>query len=104
MSAEDWVIGRSDTEAMPWGTQGMATAQLLASADDRHLAVIRAEPGYRGDPHPHPHAEFTYVISGTVVTDGHVLHAGDAAAAPAGSHHDSFEVLTDAVYLSVFRL
>lgn len=88
MTAAEWCIGRADAEPMPWGDEGRATAQFLAAADGYHLAVIHADAGYRGDPHDHVYAEFTFVVSGTVVTNGHRLDAGDAAAAPAGTRRN----------------
>lgn len=103
-SLEGWTFGGGDTPAMPWGTDGDAVAQVIATADGYHLMLVRADAGYRGTPHDHAHAELTYVLEGTVVTNGHELHAGEGAAAPAGSHHESFRAVTDAVYLSVFKL
>ncbi len=36
--------------------------------------------------------------------NGTTLSAGDGYAAAAGSSHDAFEAITDATYLTIFRL
>lgn len=100
-----WQFGRRDAaEWMPWGSDGLARARVVAAADGYHLVEVEAQAGYTGTPHEHGHAEFTFVIEGTVRTNGQQLGPGDGCAAAAGSTHDSFEALTDARYLSVFKL
>jgi len=93
----------SDSDWQPWGT-GKAHARLVGTADGYYQMLIRAEAGYNGDEHEHDHAEFSYVIEGTLRTNGVELGPGDGYAAASGSMHDSFEVLTDAVYLVTFKL
>jgi len=87
----------------PWGAES-ATARMVGSADGYYQMLVRAEAGYRGDPHEHEHAEFSYVIEGTVRHNGVVLGPGDGYAAAAGSRHTSFEAMTDATYLVTFKL
>jgi quercetin dioxygenase-like cupin family protein len=77
---------------MPWGDGG-ARAKVLASADGYVVAIVEAEPGYRGTPHEHAHAELLYVLDGAVRTQGRALGPGDAYAAAAGSMHDDFEAV-----------
>lgn len=87
----------------PWGTE-LATARTLGTADGYYQMLVRAEAGYRGDPHEHEHAEFSYIIEGTVRHNGVELGPGDGYAAAAGSNHTSFEAITDATYLITFKL
>jgi quercetin dioxygenase-like cupin family protein len=104
-SLERWDIGRAgEIEWTPWGNYGNARAKVLGGADGYTVVLIEAEAGYRGTPHEHEHAEFFYLLAGTVRNQGQVLAAGDAYAAAAGSAHTDFEVTADARYLLVFRL
>lgn len=100
-----WQFGRADAaEWMPWGSDGRARARVVAAADGYHLLEVEAQAGYTGAPHDHAHAEFSYVLSGTVRTNGELLGPGDGCSAAAGSTHASFEAVTDARYLSIFKL
>ena len=65
---------------------------------------VEADAGYEGDPHEHEHAEFLYVLSGRVRTQGREMQAGDAYVAAAGSTHSDFATPDGATYLSIFRL
>jgi hypothetical protein len=105
ISLEGWAIGHdADTEWAPWGQDGNARAKVLGTADGYLVAVVEAETGYKGTPHEHAHAEFSYVVSGQIRNQGEVLSAGDGYAAAAGSTHTDFEVLEPSRYLSIFRL
>jgi quercetin dioxygenase-like cupin family protein len=89
----------------PWGSDGRARAKVLGSADGYFISLIEAEAGYRGDPHAHDHAEFFYLIEGTLRNQGCQLSAGAGYAAAAGSTHADFEVGEGgARYISIFRL
>ena len=102
---DGWDITRADdVDWMPWGGDGNARAKVLGSADGYVVALVDAEAGYEGDPHDHDYAEFSYVIEGTVRTQGQLLHAGDGYAAAAGSKHTQFTAETPARYLVIFRL
>jgi quercetin dioxygenase-like cupin family protein len=100
-----WHVGAfDDVEWGPWGSGGNARAKVLAMADGYVVALVQAEPGYTGDPHEHAHAEFLYVVEGTLRTQGRTLGTGDAYAAAAGSVHTDFVSDEGATYLSIFRL
>ena len=100
-----WSIGRAaEVDWVDWGSGGLARAKLLASGDGMHLALVEAQPGYRGDPHVHERTEMLHVLDGSVVTNGEVLVAGDAYVAAAGSVHEAFATETGATYISVFAL
>jgi quercetin dioxygenase-like cupin family protein len=68
------------------------------------MALVEAEPGYRTEPHAHNHAEFFYLIEGTVRTQGRSLSTGAMFAAAAGSSHTDFTAGTRVKYLSIFKL
>jgi uncharacterized protein len=104
-SLKGWDIAdASQVQWVPWGASGNARAKILAQADGYTLALIEAESGYRGNPHEHAHAEFSYLLEGKIKNQGRVMESGDAYAASAGSVHSDFEVQTPATYLSIFRL
>lgn len=102
---DGWSFGDPDTvEWAPWGAGGKARAKVLADGDSYFVALIEAEPGYRGDPHEHAAVEFLYVVSGSVQSQGRELAAGAAYVAAAGSTHDDFGTEDGATYLSIFKL
>lgn len=102
---EGWDIASFEQiDWAPWGSAGNARAKVMASADGFYVALVEAEPGYSGDPHQHDHAEFLYVVDGTLRTQGREMTKGDAYAAAAGSTHDDFGTDRGATYLSIFRL
>jgi quercetin dioxygenase-like cupin family protein len=104
-SLEGWDIGRADQlDWIPWGSRGDARAKILGSADGYVVALVEAQPGYRGDPHVHGHAEFNYVVEGRVRNQGQEMQAGDGYAAAAGSSHTDFETESGATYISIFKL
>lgn len=104
-SHSGWEVGRSaDANWLPWGADGLAEAHFMTAANDTHMVHIRANAGYQGDPHDHAIAEFTYVLSGRVVTNGIELGPGDGVAAECGTRHESFKALTDTEYIVVFSL
>jgi quercetin dioxygenase-like cupin family protein len=104
-SLDGWSIGRfDDVEWSPWGSGGNARAKILADGDGYFLALVEAEPGYTGDAHEHAHAEFLYVLDGSLRTQGETLTAGSAYVAAAGSTHEQFDAPGGATYLSIFKL
>jgi quercetin dioxygenase-like cupin family protein len=105
ISLDGWDIGRFDAvEWSPWGSGGNARAKVLANGDGHYVALVEAEPGYTGDPHVHEHAEFLFVVEGTLRNQGREMTKGDAYVAAPGSSHDDFGTDTGATYLSIFKL
>ena len=70
------MVRADDAEWAPWGSQGNARAKVLGTADGYYVTLVEADAGYRGDPHEHTHAEFFYVLDGTVRNQGEVITAG----------------------------
>ncbi len=104
-SLQGWSNTRgTEAEWTPWGDDGNARAELLGTADGYVLASVDAHAGYRGTPHQHAHAEFLFVVNGTIRRQGETLTTGDGYAAGVGSTHDAFETLALSTYPSIFRL
>jgi quercetin dioxygenase-like cupin family protein len=106
ISLEGWDIGKGEkAEWMPWtGSAGEARAKVLGAADGYTIVLVQAEPGYRGSEHEHAHAEFNYVVEGTLRNQGQEMRAGDGYAAAAGSSHTDFATDTGATYIVVFKI
>jgi quercetin dioxygenase-like cupin family protein len=104
-SLDGWDLGHAaDVEWGPWGSEGNARAKLLAQGDGYYVALVEAEPGYRGDAHEHEHTEFLFVVDGTLHTQGQTLSTGDTYVAAAGSTHEDFGTDAGATYVSIFTL
>ena len=100
-----WAIGHAaDIDWSPWGSRGDARAKVLGVADGYFVALVEAQPDYRGDPHVHGYPEFLYVIDGKLRTQGREMVAGDGYAAAVGSSHTDFATDTGATYISIFKL
>jgi quercetin dioxygenase-like cupin family protein len=106
ISLDGWDIVRADeTEWVPWtGSAGEARAKILGSADGYMVVVVEAQPGYAGTAHEHTHAEFNYVVAGTVRNQGQQMSAGDGYAAAAGSTHTDFATNSGATYIVIFKI
>jgi uncharacterized protein len=105
ISHAGWDINRfDDAEWIPWGSRDDARAKILGQADGYMVVLVEAQAGYRGDPHTHEFAEFSYVIEGTVRNQGKELRGGDGYAAAAGSTHTDFEATTAARLVVIFRI
>jgi quercetin dioxygenase-like cupin family protein len=105
ITLDGWDIARfDDVEWGPWGSGGNAQAKIMATGDGYYFAIVKAEPGYEGDPHEHAFAEFLYVIDGTLRNQGKEMTTGDAYVAAAGSTHTDFATDTGATYINIFKL
>lgn len=106
ISLTGWDIHRfDDTEWGPWsGAAGEAKAKVLGSGDGYSVALVEAEPGYRGNPHVHEHAEFFTLLDGSVRNQGTEMTKGDGYVAAAGSSHTDFETTTGARYVVIFKI
>ena len=71
ISLEGWDIQTAGSaDWMPWGSHGSARAKILGSADGYMVTYVQADAGYEGDPHVHAHAEFFYLVEGSVRNQG----------------------------------
>lgn len=76
--------------------------KVLGVADGRMFAMFRFDAGYVGGSHDHADAEFTYVLSGDIVSNGVTMLAGHSYAAEAGTTHSEFRSENGATLVSVF--
>jgi quercetin dioxygenase-like cupin family protein len=106
ISLEGWnIVSADDADWSPWvGAAGEARAKVLGAADGYAVVLVEAGPGYEGNPHVHTHAEFNYVVDGTVRNQGVEMKAGDGYGAAAGSSHTDFTTDSGATYLVIFKL
>ena len=95
----------TDGNAVEWTERGPGVAmKMLGAANGRLIAMFKFEPGYAGASHDHADAEFSYVLEGTLVSNGVLMEAGHAYAAEAGTTHDEFRTDTGATLVSVFAV
>ena len=89
----------------PWTDTPLPGIQIQVLSVDKPRGVatmlIRASAGAVYPAHRHSGPEECYVIRGTVVIDGRVLHAGDFHHADAGSHHGDITTIDGAEVLIV---
>lgn len=95
----------ADSNAIEWNEMGPGVSmKTLGAANGRLIAMFQFEPGYVGGSHEHGDAEFTYLIDGTLVSNGVLMEAGHAYAAEAGTTHSEFRTDTGATLVSVFAM
>lgn len=94
----------ADSTAMEWQqlADGLAM-KMMAAADGKVIAQFKFDAGYEGGKHHHEEPEFTYVLEGSIISNGVEMLAGHAYAAQAGTDHEEFRSETGAVVVSVFK-
>jgi anti-sigma factor ChrR (cupin superfamily) len=103
-SLDNWDIKHnSDVDWLPWGSGDNARVKVLGEADGHTIALIQAEAGYKTAEHQHAHAEFFYLVEGSIRNEGQQMNTGDGYAAASGSVHTEFEVQGPSTYISIFR-
>jgi hypothetical protein len=63
------------------------------------LTIVRGHAGDLVPAHGYSHGSVTYVVSGSIEIDGHVLHAGDAGSYEPGTGYYSVRFLEDSIYV-----
>ena len=95
----------SDSGTIPWQVMGEGVAMKgLGVADGRMIATFQFQPGYVGGVHQHDEPEFSYILEGSLVSQGVLMTAGHAYAAQAGTAHDDFRTDTGCTLVSVFKI
>ncbi len=93
----------SDSGSMPWQPMGEGIAmKSLGMAGGRMIATFQFQPGYEGGVHEHTDAEFSYILEGSLISQGVLMTAGHAYAAEPGTTHDDFRTETGCTLVSVF--
>jgi quercetin dioxygenase-like cupin family protein len=91
MSAADAVI-HSDDSTMTTPEPGLRR-QMMSYSQKVMLTRHKAEPGWVGAAHSHPHEQIVYVVSGaiqlTVAGVAHTLRAGDSLWVDGGVEHQA---------------
>lgn len=94
----------TDGESMDWTTVGEGVEmKSLGAADGRMIATFKFAPGYSGSVHQHDEPEFSYVLEGSMVSQGVTMHVGHAYAVEAGTTHDEFRTDDGCTIVSVFK-
>ena len=103
ISTEGWTF--ADSAAIEWNDLGPGIAmKMLGGADGRVIAMFEFEAGYVGGVHEHTDAEFTYVLDGSIVSNGVLMEAGHSYAVGAGTTHSEFRTDTGCTVISVFPM
>ena len=63
------------------------------------LTVVRGKAGDIVPAHGYSHGSVTYVVSGSIEVDGHVLRAGDGGSYEPGTGYYSVRFLEDSIYV-----
>lgn len=99
---EGWTF--TDSTAMEWQPMAEGVAmKVLGAADGKLLAMFQFGAGYVGGTHHHEEPEFSYVLDGSVVSNGVRMEAGHAYAAVAGTTHEEFRTDDGCTLVSVFK-
>ena len=94
----------SDSGELPWQPMGDGIAmQVLGTAGGKMIAKFQFQPGYVGGVHDHDEPEFSYILDGSLISQGVVMKAGHAYAVEAGTTHSDFRTETGCTLVSVFK-
>jgi len=100
---EGWTF--TDAATVDWQPMGEGIAmKALAPAGGRLMAMFKFDAGYVGGTHDHSDAEFTYILEGSIISNGVLMEAGHAYAAEPGTTHSEFRTETGATLVSVFPM
>ncbi|MEO1065049.1 MAG: hypothetical protein AAFZ07_26845 [Actinomycetota bacterium] len=95
----------ADSGELPWQPMGEGIAmKALGVADGRMIATFQFQPGYVGGVHEHAEPEFSYILEGSLISQGVLMRAGSSYAAEAGTRHDDFRTETGCTLVSVFKV
>ena len=95
----------SDSGVVPWQVMGDGVAmKALGAADGRMIATFQFQPGFVGGVHQHDEPEFSYILEGSLISQGVVMTAGHAYAVEAGTTHDDFRTDPGCTLVSVFKI
>ena len=93
----------TDSAEVDWQPLGEGIAmKMLGVANGKTMTMFKFDAGYVGGTHDHSDAEFSYVLDGSIISNGVTMEAGHAYAAQAGTTHDEFRTDTGATLVSVF--
>jgi hypothetical protein len=95
----------TDGGAMDWQpiAEG-AGMKVLGIADGKMIATFKFEAGYVGGVHHHEEPEFSYILEGSMMSQGVQMEVGHAYAAQIGTTHDDFRTENGCTLVSVFKI
>jgi hypothetical protein len=95
----------TDGGAMDWQpiAEG-AGMKVLGIADGKMIATFKFEAGYIGGVHHHEEPEFSYILEGSMMSQGVQMDVGHAYAAQIGTTHDDFRTENGCTLVSVFKI
>ena len=95
----------TDGSAIDWQQIGEGVAmKVLGVADGKMIATFKFEPGYVGGTHHHEEPEFSYILEGSMISQGVPMEVGHAYAAQTGTTHDDFRTENGCTLVSVFKV
>lgn len=99
---EEWQF--ANTNEMEWQKAGdNSLFKLIGFVDGLVFSLSDVPAGHRGVPHHHTHAEFVYVMEGSIIANGVLMEAGHGYAAPKGTDHTEFVSEFGCKFISVFK-
>ena len=100
---EGWQF--TNTNEIEWKqAKDSSLFKLIGSVDGLAFSISDIPAGHRGIPHHHTHAEFVYVMEGSVRANGVLMEAGHGYAAQEGTDHFEFVSETGCKFISVFKI
>ena len=81
-----------------------ASMKVLGIADGKMIATFKFDAGYVGGVHYHEEPEFSYILEGSMTSQGVHMDAGHAYAAQTGTTHDDFRSENGCTLVSVFKI
>lgn len=94
----------TDQAAIEWQPLGPGIAmKSMGVADGKIMAMFKFDAGYEGGTHEHvDEPEFTYILEGSMISNGVLMEAGHGYAVESGTTHSEFRTETGGTVLSVF--
>ena len=95
----------TDSGNVAWHPMGEGIGRKnLGVADGKMIATFQFQPGYVGGVHEHQEPEFSYILEGSLISQGVLMTAGHAYAVESGTTHDDFRTETGCTLVSVFKV
>ncbi len=94
----------TDQGAVEWQPLGEGIAMKnMGVATGKMIALFKFDAGYVGGSHEHTtDPEFTYILEGSMVSNGVLMETGHSYAAEMGTTHSEFRTDTGCTLVSVF--
>lgn len=100
---QGWIF--TDTNTIDWQqAKDNSLFKLIGAVDGLAFSIVDIPAGHRGIPHHHTHAEFVYVMEGSVRANGVLMEAGHGYAAQEGTDHTEFVSEHGCKFISVFKI